>query len=123
MSRRLRLSREADEDQIEIWCYTAEKFGIEQAQRYENLIGQAFHGNAEDPYRNGASLREDIAPGMFSYPIGLSAKRSGTNIHQAPHFVLYLVLSDSEICVSRVLHHSMDVAQHVPDAHKRGVIE
>jgi plasmid stabilization system protein ParE len=35
MPRRLRLRNEADIDQLEIWVYTAEKFGIEQADRYK----------------------------------------------------------------------------------------
>ena len=123
MQRRLRLSREADEDQIEIWCYTATTFALDQAERYEQLIGQAFRDIADDPFRNGAVLRAEIAPDLYSYPISLSAKRSGTNIHQAPHFVLYLVLSDEEIGVSRVLHQSMEIARNIPDTHKRGVIE
>lgn len=123
MPRRLRLSREADEDQIDIWFYTAKKFGLEQAERYERLIGQAFRDIAEDPYRNGAVPRAEIAPGLFSYPISLSAVRSGTRIHQAHHFILYLVLSEEEIGVSRVLHDSMEIARHIPDAHTRGDLE
>lgn len=122
MPKRLRLSNEADIDQLEIWVYTAEKFGIEQADRYKRLIGQALRDIARDPHRNGAVLRSEIAPDLYSYPIGLSATRSGTRIHQARHFVIYLILSEEEIGVSRILHDSMELSRHIPKAHLDGEI-
>ena len=48
MTHRLRLSREADNDQIEIWLYTVEQFGLDQADRYEQLLGQALRDIAEN---------------------------------------------------------------------------
>lgn len=122
MPRRLRLSKEADIDQLEIWVYTAEKFGLAQADRYKRLIGQALRDIARDPHRNGVVPRAEIAPDLYSYPISLSATRSGTRIHQARHFVLYLILSEKEIGVSRILHDSMEISRHIPMTHLQGEI-
>ena len=122
MPRRLRLSKEADIDQLEIWVYTAEKFGLDQADRYKRLIGQALRDIAQDPHRNGVVSRSEIAPELYSYPIHLSATRSGTRNHQARHFILYLILSEREIGVSRILHESMEISRHIPKTHLRGEI-
>jgi toxin ParE1/3/4 len=95
----IRISPKAEEDLEQIYEYTADRWGLSQAEKYQdllfdaftrisshNLIGKAFKTTAYD-YRQ---------------------------VHIGRHLIFYRY--DVEyIIVVRVLHDKMDIAKHVDD--------
>ena len=81
----------------EIWDYTVETWGEEQAERYLRLIDQSFHKVAANP---GLGRPCDaIRKGYREYGVGR-------------HLIFYRA-TDSGIDVVRVLHERMDVDRHL----------
>jgi toxin ParE1/3/4 len=87
----------AERDIEEIWDYSAETWGIGQAEIYIRKIQQSLTLLADDP-RLGRPC-EDIRAGYRKF-------RSGS------HFVFYRLIKDG-IDVVRVLHESMDFGQYL----------
>lgn len=84
----------SDIDQI--WTYTAENWGLDQADRYVDDIHNACLDLA-DGVKQGRQV--DVRVGYLKYAIGR-------------HLIFYR-LSDVGISVVRVLHQSMDVDRHL----------
>lgn len=119
MTRRLRLSNEARRDLVHIWRYTAIRYDVVQAERYERLLKQALKDIEQDPSRPSSKARPDLGERLRSYNVSASAQRSGTAVKDAPHIIVYAVIPDSNlVVVSRVLHGSMDLSQHIPGRHR-----
>jgi toxin ParE1/3/4 len=95
-----RLSDRAEADLGEIWDYSAEKWGVDQADRYIDALMSRFRwlsGNAAlwQP-------RSDLTEGLYSYP-------------QQSHLIYFRICRDEEdvIEIARVLHGRMEPTRHV----------
>ena len=96
MSATYRVHERAQADLEEIWLYSVEQWGVEQADRYiENLVSR-FEWLAAHPLLGKA--RDDIKAGYFCYPEGR-------------HLIFY-VLHDEEVEIIGVLHQRMDIIEH-----------
>lgn len=92
-----RLTPRARRDLDDIWDYTAERWGEEQAVRYIETLRDAFARLSQAPCLG--RRRDDVRDGYRSFPAGR-------------HQVFYLV-DEQGIVVVRVLHQRMDPAHHV----------
>ena len=91
------LSPRAQADIEEIWQYTTERWGHDQAERYIHALKQAIETIAREPSRGRAS--EHIRPGYRRYSVG--------------SHVLFFRMVDGEIDLVRVLHQRMDFDRHL----------
>lgn len=92
------LSQEADNDLDEIYDYTAEQFGMEQAIKY--LMGfETVFGNLCSNPQLGRK-RNEIRKGLRS-------------ISNESHTVFYRILAD-RIRIVRILHASRDIVKFQP---------
>ena len=91
-----RLSPRAESDIEEIWLYTFKNWSTEQANRYHNVIVDAFEDLAAGR-KTGRLV--DIREGYFKYPVGA-------------HLVFYR-FAETGLVVVRVLHQRMDVNRHL----------
>ncbi len=93
---RLEISLPADEDLEEIFIYTEEEFGSDQAVNYLIEFEEVFAQLVGNPELGRE--RNEIKKGLRSLPTG-------------SHVVFYRILSD-HIRVVRVLHGSRDLPRH-----------
>jgi len=89
-----RLTNEAIKDLDEIWAYTNEKWSVDQADRYYNLIIDEIEYIASNPLL-GKSL-DHIKEGYRSSKV-------------KSHLVFYRIGLDKTIEIVRILHQRMDV--------------
>lgn len=92
------LSQDADNDLVEIFDYTVEQFGFEQAVQYLSGFEQVFKNLCSNP-KSGRE-RVEIRNGLRSF-----SKES--------HIVFYRILKD-RIRIVRVLHASRDIIRFLP---------
>jgi toxin ParE1/3/4 len=98
-------------------AWTDRQFCEEIRLRYEELLVQAFLDLADEPGRQGALQRPELAQGAFTYHLRHSrdrVSRSLGRIKKPRHFLLYRVAADGYVEIGRVLHDSMDLARHLP---------
>ena len=89
-----RLSNKAVSDLQEIWLYTFEKWSVEQADQYYNLI----IGEIEFICKNIHSGKE------------MNYVREGYRVSKVKsHLIFYRVSNEQIIEVIRILHESMDI--------------
>lgn len=86
----------ARQDLEEIWRYTFEQWGIEQAERYLAAMFTCFEDLAANPELGRE--RDDVKPGYRSFP-------------QGRHVVFYTV-GESSIQIIGIVHQSADVDRH-----------
>lgn len=91
------LSPRAQTDLDDIWDYTAETWGVDQAERYIRLIADSINAVATSPARGQRC--DSIREGYRKYPAG--------------SHVLFYRLSGDGIDVVRILHQQMDVERHM----------
>jgi toxin ParE1/3/4 len=91
------LSPRAQADIDEIWDYTADQWGDDQAERYIRDLRRAIETIARNPNR-GRSC-DFIRPGYRKFPVGA-------------HMILFRLIADG-INVVRILHQSMDFERHL----------
>ncbi|NJM29514.1 MAG: type II toxin-antitoxin system RelE/ParE family toxin [Rhizobiales bacterium] len=92
-----RLSRRARSDLESIWDYTAEGWGVEQADSYVQQIWEVIGKLAGKP-----SLGRDasaVRPGLLKYP--------------AQSHMIQFRAAPGVISVVRVLHQKMDLGRHL----------
>jgi len=89
-----RLTRHAHADLSDIWRYSAEKWGVAQADAYLTALAACFQHAADAP--ETGQDRKAFYPGMRSL-------RSGR------HLVFYLA-DDAGIVIARVLHERRNMA-------------
>ena len=90
-----KISKEASRDIENIWLYTVEKWSIEQADRYFNLIMDEIEYLAKKP--NSGKDYSKVKKGYFRTQV-------------KSHFIFYKINSqDEEIEIIRILHQSMDI--------------
>lgn len=87
--KRYTLSRKAEDDVIAIFVYGAERFGIDQAERYHDLLEKTFRFLAENP--EAARGRTEITPPVRIHPF-------------ESHIVIYTIDDNGDIFVLRVRH-------------------
>jgi len=87
-----RLSPRAQSDLEEIWEYSYDRWGLDQAERYVELIRETVAWTGESPRRGRAC--DDIRPGYFKLAAG--------------SHVLFYRLVGPDIEVVRILHGRMD---------------
>ena len=86
------LSPRARTDLDDIWSYTAENWGTDQAERYIRILQQSIETVALDP-RRGRSC-DEIRPGYRRYSV-------------ASH-VLFFRMAGDQVDIVRILHQGMD---------------
>ena len=92
-----RFSRRAAID-LEVTAeYTIERFGIEQARRYRDDMGDCFDRLADNP-RLGRPA-EELGPGLRRYE------------HRS-HIIFYQQ-AGTDILIARVLHYRMEASRHL----------
>jgi toxin ParE1/3/4 len=91
-----RLSPAAERDLEGTWKYTREEWGLEQAERYIDLLTAAFQVLADAP--KSAPACDHIRPGY---------RRRNAGRH-----MIYFRVTDYGIAIIRVLHDRMDALQH-----------
>jgi toxin ParE1/3/4 len=94
---RCALSPRAKADIEEIWNYTEERWGLNQAKRYTREIQRAIETIAADPGR--ARNCDDIRPGYRRFSVG--------------SHIIFFVTKRDQIEIIRVLHQRMDFDQHL----------
>lgn len=87
----------AEQDLIDIWLYTFERWGEAQADAYLDELGQGIANLARTP-KIGVDYSQ-IRPGY---------RRYGINRHR-----IYYRLTETAVEIVRVLHESMDVDAHL----------
>lgn len=97
MSRYL-LSPAARADLDEIWDYTCQRWGIEQAEDYLRQLQRSIERAADDP-RIGETI-DQVRPGYLKLASG-------------SHVVFYRLTADSAVDVIRILHQRMDIDRHL----------
>jgi toxin ParE1/3/4 len=94
----------AERDFSDIVDWTAENFGPRQAERYADLILATIDTIAKNPMLSRSRAREEIGAGYRT----LHLARPGR------HFILYRQEETDTVLIVRILHDSMDIAQHTP---------
>lgn len=84
---RYKLSRKAEEDIIAIFMYGVSQFGIQQPERYHDLLERTFQFLAENP--EAARERMEITPAVRIHPI-------------ESHIVIYTIDESGDIFIVRV---------------------
>lgn len=97
MSRYL-LSPAAQADLEQIWDYTRDRWGVDQAEVYLRELQRAIERTAANPQIGRAC--DEIRPGY-------------RKLAAASHTVFYQLTADGAIDVVRVLHQRMDVDRHL----------
>ena len=92
-----RLTPAAESDLEEIWRYTRQKWGVEQAHRYIDVLTEAFAVLADSP--KSAPACDHI--------------RAGYRHRSIERHVVYFKIAPYGIAVVRVLHERMDAPRHL----------
>ena len=90
------LSEIADEDLENIFEYTTNEFGFEQAEKYLNEIEEVFQSLLLNPELG--KTRNEIKINLYSFP-------------KDNHIIFYRIL-DNHIRIVRVLHGSRDIPKY-----------
>ena len=106
---RVRLTRQAESDFLEISRWTAENFGALQTEFYAETVTLAIEALRGGPEVVGTKARDEIARGVRT----LHVARHG---RKGRHFVVFRAAEGQIVEVLRLLHDSMDLARHVPTA-------
>ncbi|MEC9387745.1 type II toxin-antitoxin system RelE/ParE family toxin [Marinobacter sp. bablab_jr008] len=104
------LSQNAARDFDEIVRYTRDNFGIHQAMSYSGLIAHTIQELSErGPDHPLATDRSELLPGIRSIRIQRESQK-------ARHVVFFKAISEMsarKLVVVRILHDSMDFAEHL----------
>jgi len=92
-----RLTPSAESDLESIWSYTVQQWGLDQANRYIDLLTAALVKLAESP--KTAPACEHIRPGYRRWGVG--------------RHMIYFRVTGYGISVIRVLHVRMDAPRHL----------
>ena len=112
----LLLSDAALADIEDILDYSGHAFGATARKRYEALLQTALVDLSENCSRAGVKPRSELGQGLRAYHLSNSKKRGDTNNQVAqPRHVVFFRLTDSAVHIVRLLHESMDFAQHIAD--------
>ncbi|WP_462254475.1 type II toxin-antitoxin system RelE/ParE family toxin [Ferruginibacter sp.] len=93
------ISKKAVADLEEIWLYTVEKWSLDQADRYYNLIFDEINYICRNS--NSGKSMEHIRKGYRASKV-------------KSHFIFYRIVNDT-IEVIRILHERMDIGNRLND--------
>jgi toxin ParE1/3/4 len=93
------ISKKAISDLEEIWLYTLDKWSIEQADRYYNLIFDEIAFICKNP-KTGKQM-EDVRKGYCATKV-------------KSHLIFYKVVNDT-VQIVRILHERMDIENRLED--------
>ena len=96
----VRLSREADQDVLDILLYTQRAWGTKQQATYETMMIQALEMLSQHP--EAGRPRDDLFPGCRSVQV-------------EQHVIYYHQRDATEIEVIRILHHRQDASVEVKE--------
>ena len=96
MTIKYRIRQLAERDLEQIWLYTFQQWGIEQADKYVRLLISRFSWLSEN--QSLGKRRDDIKSGYYCFPEGR-------------HLVFYTI-SQGGIDIIGIPHHSMDFIGH-----------
>lgn len=91
-----RLTRQADNDLIDIITYTKQKFGTSQTRKYLLEIDNVVKRLVSNPYLG--KRRPEILPDIYTFPIGA-------------HLIFYKQ-DEKQLLVVRILHESSDYQKY-----------
>ena len=92
-----RLTPAAEIDLEEIWTHTARQWGVEQANRYTDILAAAFAELAQSP--KTAPACDHIRPGY---------RRRSVERH-----LIYFRITTYGLAIVRILHDRMDAPRHL----------
>jgi toxin ParE1/3/4 len=92
------LSPAAQADLEQIWDYTRDRWGVDQAEEYLRELQRAIERATANPHIGRAC--DEIRPDYRKLAVG-------------SHTLLYRVTTEAVIDVVRVLHQRMDVDRHL----------
>lgn len=92
-----RLTPAAECDLESIWTYTIQRWGVEQANRYTDILTTAFAELAQSP--KTAQACDQIRPGY---------RRRSVERH-----TIYFRITAYGIAIIRILHNRMDALRHL----------
>ena len=94
---KVQLSGAADRDLVDVYVFTAIKFGEAQAELYDQGLHDCFEFLSRNP--QAGRERDEFTP-----PVRIHLHKS--------HLIIYLV-QDGHILIVRVLHHGMDIERYI----------
>ena len=100
---------------------TEEQFGSQARIRYQALLIRAIADVADRPNRGGSRARAELAASARTYHLDHSKNHvtvAAGRVKRPRHFLLYRVRNDGIVEIGRVLHDSMDLRRHLPDAYQ-----
>jgi len=100
------LTLDAERDFAEIVRWTRKTFGAWQAQTYKATLREALKALHSGPNITGVKRRDDLGPGIHT----LHVARNG---RKGRHFIVFRTGGGQTIDVLRLLHDSMDLANHL----------
>lgn len=92
------LSPAARTDLAEIWDYTADRWGVEQAERYIRELTNACQGLADKRLKGRAI--DEIRAGYSKLSVG-------------SHFLFYRLNDTGKVDIVRILHRRMDIPERL----------
>lgn len=92
------LSPAARTDLEEIWDYTCDRWGVDQAEKYVREIQRAIERVVDNPGIGWAC--DEVRPGYRKHAVGT-------------HTLYYRIASVDMIDVVRILHQRMDIDRHL----------
>jgi toxin ParE1/3/4 len=105
----VRLSPDAELDFDNILRWSAERFGVQQAWVYADILADALDALKDGPETIGVRPRRDIENGLYTLHVARYGRRGR-------HFILFRVAEDESrqlIYVLRLMHDAMDIARYV----------
>ena len=94
-----RLTKSAERDLSEVWIYTYEAWGDEQADRYVSGLKDSLMKIGENP-----------ALGKLVNEIG-----AGLRMFRCQHHYMFYLLQDQTVIVLGILHEKMDLIQRLQE--------
>lgn len=94
----LKVSEKAQKDLINIWEYTFQKWSLEQADRYFNILVHGMNEICKNP--DLGKSYEYIRKDYFGY-------------NQKSHIIFYRIINNETIEIIRILHQKMDLHNRI----------
>jgi toxin ParE1/3/4 len=89
-----------------------ERFGLLQQERYAQLLRSAIERVADNPRDISSKPRDDILAGLWSFHLGLAARRRGAASHVLFYEERTAAAGAVTVVILRILHDRMDPEQH-----------
>jgi toxin ParE1/3/4 len=96
----------------DVLAWSADRFGVQAADRYAELIRVSFKDLIADPVRPGTKKRPELSPVAYTYHLKFSREHipAERRVKAPRHFILYRY-NQSRIEFARLLHDSCDLSR------------